>query len=131
MIRTRSVRSDPVRRSDGLRILVTRLRGRGITKDRCDVWMPSLAPSGRLIKTAGAGKLTWAQFERAYARELLNSPGFDRANRHVKNHGQKFTLRLIKALGKRGTVTLLCHCPDGQRQCHMQVLKKLIQSKRV
>jgi hypothetical protein len=36
----------------------------------------------------------------------------DSRSRTIKNHGQKFTLRLLARLGKKGNVTLMCHCAD-------------------
>jgi uncharacterized protein YeaO (DUF488 family) len=50
MIKTKSVYSTINRQGDGLRVLVTRFRGRGLPKNRCDVWMPSLGPSERLLR---------------------------------------------------------------------------------
>jgi hypothetical protein len=51
--------------------------------------------------------------------------------RSIKNHGQKFTLRLIKRLAGTGPVTLLCHCAEDQLQCHRHELQRVIQSNRV
>jgi hypothetical protein len=34
----------------------------------------------------------------------------------IKNHGQKFTLRLLKRLAKRQNVTIMCHCDDDQER---------------
>lgn len=42
----------------------------------------------------------------------------DKRNRTIKNHGQKFTLRLLQQLAKRSTITLLCHCAEEERHCH-------------
>lgn len=55
----------------------------------------------------------------------------DRRSRTIKNHGQKFTLRLVKRLGKAGRVTLMRHCAEDQKQCHRHELLKLILSNRV
>jgi len=49
----------------------------------------------------------------------------------IKNHGQKFTLRLIKYLARNGTVTLMCQCPEEERECHRHILKEIIESKLV
>jgi uncharacterized protein YeaO (DUF488 family) len=57
--------------SDGVRILVTRFRGRGLRKGRCDVWMPNLGPSERLLRGYHAQKLTRGQFGRQYRHELF------------------------------------------------------------
>ena len=49
MLKTKSVYS-PVTENDGLRILATRFRGRGMATNLYDVWMPSLGPSEQLLK---------------------------------------------------------------------------------
>jgi uncharacterized protein YeaO (DUF488 family) len=54
-LKVKSVHS-PMERGDGLRILATRFRGRGMPASRYDVWMPSLGPSEQLLKSA-AGRL--------------------------------------------------------------------------
>jgi uncharacterized protein YeaO (DUF488 family) len=66
MIRTKSVYSPIDRRNDGLRVLVTRFRGRGLPKSRCDIWMANLGPSEQLLRAFTSGKLTWAAFGRQY-----------------------------------------------------------------
>lgn len=98
---------------------------------RYDVWMPSLGPSERLLRSAQSGRITWAAFLREYRRELFMSGPVDTRNKSIKNHGQKFTLRLIKRLATSGRVTLLCHCAEEQRQCHRHELQRLIRSNRV
>jgi uncharacterized protein YeaO (DUF488 family) len=57
---------------------------------------------------------------------LLDGP-IDRRNATIKNHGQKFTLRLIKHLARRGNVTLLCHCAEEETHCHRHLLRALIE----
>ncbi len=131
MLRTRSVWSPIHRKTDGLRILVTRFRGRGLPASRYDVWMASLAPSERLLRAVQAQKLSWAQFSREYRKELFLDGPIDKRSRTIKNHGQKFTLRLLKRLARRGPVTLMCHCADDQTRCHRHVLRSLIFSNRV
>jgi hypothetical protein len=37
-------------------------------------------------------------------------------NATIKNHGQKFTLRLVAKLAEKQNVTLLCHCAEGATQ---------------
>ena len=49
----------------------------------------------------------------------------------IKNHGQKFTLRLIKELARKGNITLMCHCAEDQDRCHRHLLRKLILSTRI
>lgn len=125
MLKTKSVES-PIEESDGLRILVTRFRGRGLPADRYDVWVASLGPSEKLLKTVLAGKITWMEFTKCYRDELFAPAATDQDNATIKNHGQKFTLRLIAKLAQKQDVTLLCHCAENAMQCHRFELAKLI-----
>ena len=127
MIKTKSVYSRIDRKHDGLRVLVTRFRGHGMPTSRYDVWMPNLGPSERLLRNAHSQKPTWAEFSRKYRAELFTDGSVDKKNRTIKNHGQKFSMRLLKALAKRGNVTLMCHCPDYQPHCHRHLLKRILQ----
>ena len=131
MLKTKCVYSPINRKTDGLRILVTRVRGRGLRKSRYDVWMPSLGPSEQLLKDSGMGRISWAEFSRRYRAELFMDGPIDKRSRTIKNHGQKFTLRLIKRLARSGHVTLMCHCSEDEDRCHRHLLRKLILSSRV
>lgn len=131
MLRTKSVWSPINRRRDGLRVLATRFRGRGMPTSRYDVWMPSLGPSERLLRSGQAGRISWAAFLREYRRELFMDGPVDTRSKSIKNHGQKFTLRLIKRLARIGPVTLMCHCAEEQQQCHRHELQRVIRSNRV
>lgn len=117
---------DPIEPGDGLRILATRFRGRGMKGDRYDAWMPNLGPSERLLRGVLDGGISWKDFAREYQAEMLSSEGIDRKNRTILNHGQKFTLRLVKKLAETGTVTVMCHCAAGEPHCHLRVLEKLL-----
>jgi uncharacterized protein YeaO (DUF488 family) len=130
MLQTKSVQS-PIAKSDGLRLLVARFRGRRLPASRYDVWMPSLGPSERLLRQILDGVITWAAFSKAYREELFLDGPIDGLSETVKNHGQKFTLRLVRRLAEAQPVTLLCHCDEDQAQCHRHVLKALIESSRV
>lgn len=130
MLKTKSVWS-PIERSDGVRILATRFRGRGMPVSRYHVWMANLGPSERLLRSGQGGAITWAEFSRGYRDELFASAATDKKNKTIKNHGQKFTLRLIKRLARGGNVTLLCHCAEDQEQCHRHLLKRVILSSKI
>ena len=125
MLKTRSVWS-PIKKDDGLRILATRFRGRGMTASRYDVWMPSLGPSEALLRAGQSGEIDWKTFTRRFRDELFLDGPIDDRSESIKNHGQKSTLRLLKALGNRQNVTLLCHCDDDATQCHRFILEKEI-----
>jgi uncharacterized protein YeaO (DUF488 family) len=116
----------PVGKTDGLRLLVTRFRGRGLPADRYDVWLANLGPSERLLQSVLGGKITWKEFGKRYRDELFAPAGNDAGNATIKNHGQKFTLRLVAKLAERGNVTLLCHCAEDAAQCHRFLLRDLI-----
>jgi uncharacterized protein YeaO (DUF488 family) len=128
VLKTKSVYSPIDRKNDGFRILVTRFRGRGMKTNRYDVWMPSLGPSERLLLN---GMDTWAQYAREYKKELFMDGPVDLRSKTIKNHGQKFTLRLIRKLAKKENVTLMCHCDEDAEHCHRYVLRELILSNRV
>ena len=129
MIKTKSVFSPIEPRKDGLRILATRFRGRGMPTSRYHVWMANLGPSEKLLKGALAGKIEWGEFSRRYRKELFEGGTIDARNNTIKNHGQKFTLRLLQKLGKNGTVTLMCHCAEDEAQCHRHILQKILMGK--
>ena len=94
-------------RNDGLRILVARFRGRGMPSTRYHVWMANLGPSEKLLRDFQSGAIGWGQFSRGYRLELLESGDLDRRNPTIKNHGQKFTLRLLQEL--------VAHCGPERR----------------
>jgi uncharacterized protein YeaO (DUF488 family) len=126
VVKTRSVWSAPTKH-DGLRILATRFRGRGLPANRYDVWMPSLGPSEQLLRAALDGTIDWKTFAKRYREELyLDGPIDDRSDT-IKNHGQKSTLRLLKALSRQHHVTVMCHCDEDATQCHRFLLKKEIE----
>ena len=131
MLKTKSVWSPINRKTDGFRILATRFRGRGMPINRYDVWMPSLGPSERLLRSGQAGRISWAKFSADYRAEMFMDGPIDSRSRSIKNHGQKFTMRLLKKLARNGHVTLMCHCAEDQGRCHRHVLRQLILSRRV
>ena len=126
MLKTKSVRS-PKAPTDGLRVLATRVRGRGLPASACDVWMPNLAPSETLLRDYRAGKVSWAEFSRRYKTQMRENSSVDAGNRLIKDHGQKFTLRLLQRLAKEQIVTLMCHCAEEEQHCHRHLLRKLIE----
>ena len=130
MLQTKSV-YPPAAETDGLRIFATHFRGRRMSANLYDVWMPSLGPSEQLLKSVLAGKITWAAFTRDFKKELFLDGAIDSRNKTIKNHGQKSTLRLIKTMAREGNVTLMCHCDEDAKQCHRHILRELILSNRV
>src|SRR5436309_4752352 len=129
VIKTKSVFFAIEPRKDGLRILVARSRGRGMSASRYHVWMANLGPSEKLLREFQSGAIGWGAFSRRYLKELRETGTIDQRNSTIKNHGQKFTLRLLQTLGKRTTVTLLCHCAEDALHCHRHLLRKVLQGK--
>ena len=126
MLKTKSVWTK-IERGDGVRVLVARFRGRSMSTSRYDVWMPSLGPSERTLRSMQEGAISWTRFSKEYRNELFLDGPIDKRSRTIKNHGQKFTLRLLKQLARRGNVTLLCHCAEEERHCHRHVLRTVIE----
>jgi uncharacterized protein YeaO (DUF488 family) len=112
-----------------LRILAARGRGRGLPGNRFDIWMANLGPSEQLRDAILGGKISWDKYRRRYLKELRETGGVDLRNQRIKNHGQKFTLRLLQHLAKTQTVTLLCHCAEDEEHCHRHLLKALLEKK--
>ena len=129
MFKTKSVHSKIEPEKDGLRILAARGRGRGLPSDRYHIWMANLGPSEQLRDAILAGKISWREYSRRYLKELRESDGIDQRNRQIKNHGQKFTLRLLQHLARTQTVTLLCHCAEDEPHCHRHLLKRVLDGK--
>lgn len=93
---------------------------------RYDIWMPNLGPSEKLLKDVLAGRISWGEFSRRYRKELFEGGTIDQRNKTIKNHGQKFALRLLQNLAGRGNVTLLCHCSENEPHCHRHLLRKVL-----
>lgn len=129
MILTKSVYSPVDKQQDGMRILATRFRGRGMSPSLYDVWMANLGPSEALLRNVLDGRITWTEFTRRYKKELFEGGTIDGRNHTIKNHGQKFTLRLLQHLANEGTITIMCHCPEDEQHCHRHILKKILEGK--
>lgn len=93
--------------------------------------MANLGPSEPLLRGFLRGTISWKEYTRRYQSEMFRSEVVDRQNRVIRNHGQKFTMRLIKKLAEERPVTLLCHCPEEERHCHRHLLKGLILSGKI
>lgn len=111
--------NDPPDGDEGLRLLVTRYRPRGVAKadETWDQWLPALGPSKDLhaaVYTDRGTPIPWPQYRRRYLDE-------QRQNRD-----------LIEGLARRvqagETITLLCSsaCVRESR-CHRSILRELIE----
>lgn len=107
-VRTKRI-YEPAARSDGTRVLIMRLWPRGIAKRRVDVWLRELGPVKPLLRAFLDGRVTWVQYRRRYRAGL----------RRPEAQAQ---LAEVRALARKGRVTLLCGCPD-ERRCHRSLLR--------
>jgi uncharacterized protein YeaO (DUF488 family) len=108
---------------EGLRIGTVRRPPRGVPKseyakrDLYDVWLPNLAPSEELLKSARASLATgdergWKAFVRRYRAEM-------------KQPEQRALLDTLAALSHTADFSVGCYCADETR-CHRSVLRELL-----
>jgi uncharacterized protein YeaO (DUF488 family) len=110
----------PRAKNEGLRIGTVRRPPRGVPKsefasrDYYDAWLPELAPSAELVKTAqqAANEKEWNAFTRRYRSEM-RKPEASRL------------LDLLSALSHRTNLSVGCYCEDESR-CHRSVLRELL-----
>jgi uncharacterized protein YeaO (DUF488 family) len=111
--------NDPVEPDDGYRVLICRLRPRGVAKARetWHEWCQAVAPSLPLLQ-AFQGKrgasLSWPEYEQRYLAEMA---------------AQHEAIAALAARVRSGRpVTLLCAstCTDPER-CHRTLLARLIE----
>jgi uncharacterized protein YeaO (DUF488 family) len=96
---------------------------------RYHVWMANLGPSEKLLRDVLAAKIGWGEFSRRYRKELFEGGAIDTRNQTIKNHGQKFTLRLLQKLAESRTVTLMCHCAEDEPHCHRHILLGILRGR--
>jgi uncharacterized protein YeaO (DUF488 family) len=113
--------NDPIEADDGFRLLVCRLRPRGVAKatQPWDDWWPDLGPSRALLDAfhgkRGVEPVPWPDYARRYLEEM-------------RQPGALWRLRaLARRLAGGESVTLLCSsaCKDPER-CHRTLLAGLL-----
>ena len=109
---------------EGLRIGTVRRPPRGVPKtdyakrDFYDTWLPDLAPSDALLKTAHAAaqsERSWQAFARKFRAELSRPEA-------------KRLLDLLAALSHETDLSVGCYCEDEAR-CHRSILRELLASR--
>jgi uncharacterized protein YeaO (DUF488 family) len=108
-IQTRRI-YEPADRADGTRVLVMRLWPRGIRKERVDLWLKELGPVVPLLRAFLDGRVSWAAYRPRYLAGL-------------RRPAAQEALRQVRALARKGPVTLLCGCADPAR-CHRTLLAR-------
>jgi len=103
----------PRGKGEGPRLGTVRRPPRGVKKqdyarlDYYDVWLPELAPSAGLIRTALAD---WKRFSKRYRQEM-------REREHL--------LEVLARLSQGSNFAVGCYCEDEKR-CHRSVLRELL-----
>jgi uncharacterized protein YeaO (DUF488 family) len=105
---------------EGLRLGSVRRPPRGVpkaeyaTRDFYDVWLPELAPSEDLVRSArnAPDDRAWRSFVRRYRIEMKRPPAAR-------------LLVLLAALSHRTAFSLGCYCEDEFR-CHRSILRALL-----
>ncbi len=109
---------------EGLRIGTVRRPPRGVPKGEYarrniyDVWLPNLAPSEALLKSAHAAieegtEKAWKSFVRRYRAEM-------------KSPDARALLTTLAALSHTADFSVGCYCADESR-CHRSVLRELLE----
>jgi len=110
----------PRARGEGLRVGTVRRPPRGVPKAEYasrnfyDVWLPELAPSEELVKSAqqATDEKAWRAFARHYRAEM-------------KRPDAARLLTLLGALSRQTDFAVGCYCADEAR-CHRSVLRELL-----
>jgi uncharacterized protein YeaO (DUF488 family) len=112
--------NDPIDPDDGFRLLICRIRPRGVAKakETWTDWWPDLGPSRRLLDDfhgKNAPPIAWDDYRSRYLQEM-------------KGAGPLWRIRDLARRAAAGeAITLLCSsaCTDPRR-CHRTVLANLI-----
>ena len=105
---------------EGLRLGTVRRPPRGVPKEKFasedwyDVWLPQLAPSAELVKTAlgATSQREWQAFVKSYRKEMAEP---DNAR----------LIALLAALSQTTNLSAGCYCED-EEHCHRSVLRELL-----
>jgi uncharacterized protein YeaO (DUF488 family) len=110
----------PRERGEGPRLGTVRRPPRGVPKaeyasrDFYDVWLPNLAPSETLLKSARQAddERSWKTFARRFRAEM-------------KRPEASRVLDALAALSHGAAFSVGCYCPDEAR-CHRSILRELL-----
>ena len=91
---------EPVKLSDGYRVLVDRMWPRGVSKVRikCDLWLKEIAPTAELRKWFDHDPKKWTEFKARYYAELRTKQDLVSA---IVDLGQKAVTLVYAAKEKR------------------------------
>jgi uncharacterized protein YeaO (DUF488 family) len=119
VVRLGSARS----RDEGIRLGTVRRPPRGVPKseyaagDWYDVWLPDLAPSAELVKSAQQATTdrAWKAFSKRYRAEMK---GAEKAR----------LLDLLVGMSHQTNFSVGCYCEDESR-CHRSILRALLEER--
>ncbi|OAI53095.1 hypothetical protein AYO46_03680 [Betaproteobacteria bacterium SCGC AG-212-J23] len=103
----------PRAKAEGPRLGTVRRPPRGVKKQDYsklgyyDAWLPQLAPSAKLIKTA---HVDWEKFAARYRQEM---------------RGQEHLLAALAQLSLAADFAVGCYCEDEKR-CHRSILREIL-----
>jgi uncharacterized protein YeaO (DUF488 family) len=114
--------NDPADDADGHRLLVCRIRPRGVAKatEPWDAWWPELGPSRPLLDAFHGKAAPPIDFASEYVPRYLEE---------MQGQAQTWRIRnLAERVAAGETITLLCSsaCVDPQR-CHRTLLQRLVE----
>ena len=98
-------------RVEGIKLVVTRLYPRGISRVHFDRWLPVLAPSRELLADWKHGLITWDEYTARFREEILASPEALAALRHIIELAEARDVYLI--------------CWEREPPCHRYLLMDL------
>jgi uncharacterized protein YeaO (DUF488 family) len=113
----------PRAKDEGLRIGTVRRPPRRVPKaelarrDFYDVWLPTLAPSGVLLKLGQAAQsdAQWKTFKRRYLAEM-------------KEPDKSRVLDTFAALSHHASFSVGCYC-ENEARCHRSLLRQLLEQR--
>jgi uncharacterized protein YeaO (DUF488 family) len=114
----------PRKPEQGVRFGVMRFLPRGVKKGDYakrhyfDVWLPTVAPSRKLLKqyqTGGAAKdaKAWRRYTAAYRREMSKTDA-------------RQTILALAEIAKRTPIAVGCYCDLAKQHCHRVLLEDMI-----
>ena len=111
---------DPPQENEGRRILITRFRPRGVSKEQetWDEWIPDLGPSkelhARIYGKTGTA-ISWQSYRQLYLQEM-------------RQQREKIA-ELAKRVADGESIALLCSSAcTRESQCHRSLLRDLIEA---
>ena len=104
----------PADQADGTRVLIMRLWPRGIRKERVDLWRKELGPVKELLRDFLDKKVDWPTYMRRYLAGLERPEAGE-------------AIAEVRALARKGRVTLLCGCAD-ETHCHRSLLASYLRA---